>query len=528
MAKIKHRQTDQQQELVMDLFSPGMTALHRAGLAGLWMTLKQFERGDARLPGGSWELTARTVTLRWEAGKTQAFFEALFKRSFRIDKRSMIWLTALGDPDDHLQSAVVLNEALLGTFLQQGLTRKADPARQPTGTASVEIEPFTVEFRKVSSYAHQTAWRDLVGRGGHLRTTRLAGWHFPGGAVRHVAFTADTALEEPPQRVLPLIYAPVGGIYFQIYKRREGRRPQYALVLPEIFDLERYANVRAVMLQHGVRDLKAGGSVEAGWRVLATLEAKGLLANLDTRTCRVISFGSVAWSKQQKTRIELFSVNAGSEASLRTFRLCLNVFRTRFVRPAGGDGRGFWDVPQMPELIARNLAERRPWYSGFADYVMKESGSKDAGKRLLWHLVMAPYRSEREGLSKMVSEAEFEDERDRTFVRACHEAWRRRLGQLGERAKRESTPFENLAGREFERLRVGFARCKNAVTLREVVTSFWARAGGPLPELATGWEVVLPLLDEKNWRKAKDLALLALASYQRPPESSDATGRDGR
>jgi hypothetical protein len=27
----------------LDLFAPGMTLLHRAGLAGLWMTLKQFE-----------------------------------------------------------------------------------------------------------------------------------------------------------------------------------------------------------------------------------------------------------------------------------------------------------------------------------------------------------------------------------------------------------------------------------------------------------------------------------------------------
>jgi len=47
-----------------------------------------------------------------------------------------------------------------------------------------------------------------------------------------------------------------------------------------------------------------------------------------------------------------------------------------------------------------------------------------------------------------------------------------------------------------------------------VITDLWARAGGPLPGLQSGWQEVLPLLNEKNWRKAKDLALLALASYQ--------------
>jgi CRISPR-associated protein Cas8a1/Csx13 len=520
------------EQLVMDLFAPGMTALHRAGLAGLWMTLKQFGRNGVHLTGGWWELTPRIVTLHWEVGKTQIFFKSLFERSFRIHRRGVIWFAALGDPADHFQSAVVLNEALLASFLQHGKTRKADPLMKRTGAASVEIDdvPVTVQFRKVSSYVHQTAWEDLVGPDEHLRTTRLAGWHFPGAVVRHVGFSNDTALEEPPERLLPLIYAPVGGIYFQIHKRGDGRRPQYALVLPEILDLERYASARAALVQQGVKDLQAGGSVEAGWRVLATLEAKGLLAGLGAMACRIISFGTVAWSKRQKTRVELFSVNAESVASLRTFRLCLNVFRTRFVRRAEGNGEGFWDVPQMPELIARNLADRCAWYSGFADYVMKESGSRGRdGKRLmLWHLITAPYRTEREGLSKMVNEAGFDDERDRVFVRACHEAWRRRLGQLGERAKRESTSFEDLASREFERLRVGFARCKNAATLREAVTSFWARAGGALPELAARWESVLPLLDEMNWRKAKDLALLALASYQKPQGTDDQTGRERR
>lgn len=114
----------------------------------------------------------------------------------------------------------------------------------------------------------------------------------------------------------------------------------------------------------------------------------------------------------------------------------------------------------------------------------------------------------------MVEEATFDDERERIFIRACHEAWRRRMGQLGERARREGASFGDLVSREFERIRVGFARCKNAATLRETTTDFWARAGGPLPDLQAGWQEILPLLGEKNWRKAKDLALLAMASYQ--------------
>jgi hypothetical protein len=37
----------------LDLFAPGMTLLHKAGLAGLWMTLKGFEEQHLHLKAGS-------------------------------------------------------------------------------------------------------------------------------------------------------------------------------------------------------------------------------------------------------------------------------------------------------------------------------------------------------------------------------------------------------------------------------------------------------------------------------------------
>lgn len=80
-------------------------------------------------------------------------------------------------------------------------------------------------------------------------------------------------------------------------------------------------------------------------------------------------------------------------------------------------------------------------------------------------------------------------------------------------------------GNEFEKVRVSLARCKNAATFRESITDFWARGGSLhkgedtlLKAGASWWQDVMSLLDEKNWRKAKDLSLLALASY---PGSKD-------
>jgi CRISPR-associated protein Cas8a1/Csx13 len=68
-------------------------------------------------------------------------------------------------------------------------------------------------------------------------------------------------------------------------------------------------------------------------------------------------------------------------------------------------------------------------------------------------------------------------------------------------------------------MRIGFARCKNAAMLRQTLTDFWARAGA-LPDLQEAWPDVLPLLHGR-WREARDLALLALASYK--PQSREET-----
>jgi len=72
--------------------------------------------------------------------------------------------------------------------------------------------------------------------------------------------------------------------------------------------------------------------------------------------------------------------------------------------------------------------------------------------------------------------------------------------------------------REAEKLRMSFARCRNAKDLRETVVDFWARSG-PIKTLQESWHDILPLFDENSWRIAKDLALLALASYK--PENRD-------
>jgi CRISPR-associated protein Cas8a1/Csx13 len=480
----------------LDLFAPGMTLLHKAGLAGLWMTLNRFEERRLQLEAGSWKLADRSIELHWT--DRAAFFESLFTNSFKLTAGGLIWLTALGDPADNLQQAVLVHNALLGSFLQHGQTRKADPSSRRTGAASFDLgdETHAVHFQRVSSYVHQKAYADLA-----KPTNGLAvpGWLFPGAVTRHVAHGDATAFEETPERRLALLYSPAGVVYFQVTRRSRGRRPRFALVVPEISDLRRYAEARRVLLPLGAKELQVAGSAEAGWKVLSILAARGLIRDFASAQCRVFSFGALPWSKQQKTRVDVYTVHAGSAEKLKLFGLCQQLFQVRRVKPKNADP--FWDVPQVPDLIARNLTSGRLWHAGFADFVADAECRKHV------------FNWERKGLNGMINEAlsGMLGTREEKFVLACHSAWRARMRQLYERAERENADTNSLIQREFERLRAGLSRCKNAAALREAVTGFWARAGGSLPELRDAWREIIPMFDD--WHLAKDLALLALASY---------------
>ena len=49
--------------MVLELNAPGMTSLHKAGLAGLYMTLRAFEEKGEQIHGLEWKLDPKQVIL---------------------------------------------------------------------------------------------------------------------------------------------------------------------------------------------------------------------------------------------------------------------------------------------------------------------------------------------------------------------------------------------------------------------------------------------------------------------------------
>lgn len=503
--------------LTCELHRPGMTALHRVGLAGLYMTLDAFERDtEARevlhSAGLTWSLDERKVVLDFAEGKERLAMERLIALSFQLDSGffKLPGLELGGKPS--LEQNWLLYQALLGTFLQFGPHR-------PTGkkdTLVVEIDDKQLRipgFAPVTRYRHQDANKDFLTKKGALGdNVELVGWLYPGGAQRHVAY-GDSVLEEPAELAFCLLFAPVGAIFFQVSSRRRGRKARTALVLPQVSSLGGYARLRRFVAQNGVLTLTAASPTDAALQLTVMAKGQALSEALGSQI-RVLAFGIVTWNEKQKSRTAAYAITPTDLPGLRNYELACAIFQNQWQRvKAKTDRKGNVKEPEhhfvrpftAREIIADNVANRRPWYAGFAEYLTNKE-------------TRVPLQFERKELFHMTQDAEYDHPRERVFIETCHEAWRRRLGQLGERARREHVAFSRLASGEYEKLRVSLARCKNAATLRATVTDFWSRAGS-LPSLQEDWSAILPLLEEDQWRKARDLALLALASYQ--PSNAD-------
>src|SRR5690554_4190209 len=87
-----------EQALSINIGDPGMTALHRAGLGGLWLTLDVLDRqpehqqlrAELLALGGSWEKDETSVTFSWE-GDGKAFFQKFIAESFRVTNDGRVW-----------------------------------------------------------------------------------------------------------------------------------------------------------------------------------------------------------------------------------------------------------------------------------------------------------------------------------------------------------------------------------------------------------------------------------------------------
>jgi CRISPR-associated protein Cas8a1/Csx13 len=489
------------QAITFDLADPQMTLMHRAGLAGLYMTMQQLDRENQNFQYNSqipvqWVYDQRSVTLRWQ-GKALDALKWLFQQSFQL-QGDMISLRGLDAKQMPPQYLAIAHQGILGTLLQHNSTHKGTGIQTKIYYEDEESYPIIIRYKGLSSYVYQNFVENICDKNGNLSTKpiSIAGWLNPGAAVRHTAFSSDTSFEEPAHLALILSFAPIACCYFVLRSRLREQRAQYALVIPEIRDLERYGKYRMSLRNRAFKEFFASSLGDAGLQFLTMAEK--LAKDYDIPACQVTTMGTVAWSTQQKTRTDLYLVKIDEDSIVpRNYRVSRECLQNKVIT-RDKEGDSFIATSLARELIADNLARGKPWYA--------ELSSKITSDNLFEKL-----NYEREGLNQMIQSKKVEwSKEERLFVEAFHEALRNTYGQQSGRTKEDEKVRLDKVNQKF---RTKLMRCKNRDSVREFVMDFWARAGR-LTTVQNNWEDFMRLMTD-DWKVARDLALLALVSYKR-------------
>ena len=533
--------------LTMTLFAPGMTAMHRAGLGGLACTLKAMERQyeadrlhPYKLPGPMtdglypWDITDDAVTLRFgKPTRARDYLKKLFAFAFSITSSELVYLPGQHHtkPSDAILAA--LQSGFTLTFLQHGRVRALakDVTFVSYDFAGDGVSSLVLEYKKCSGFKHQSCWEQLVGTDGSLvaGTITVDGPISPGTVIRHVAFSRHTGAEDPPERMLPLYFAMVGCLSLPV------NRGVAALLVPDVDDLLEFLYDRPEMTPTTVRDCQIANAADAAFRAQLHLResptrqaetrrrARQSIKGSAIPACYAMTFTPTPWASQQKSRVATIHVPSGDDAVLDRYQLALLHLAprivTRTVRESIGRGKrkktterreSFRLDSIVRPLVAENLALGRKWYAGFVNLMTKKNPATDKPYRDHLHF-------ETKGLHAMIAEIKMWDQGgEQLVVEAIHQAMRQRMAQIrsetdGDTSKVLSQATKNRWERFRERLRLSFCGAKKEDDVRFALMDLFSRAGN-IPALRGGWQHVLPVI-RQDWRLARDLGLLALASY---------------
>jgi CRISPR-associated protein Cas8a1/Csx13 len=504
--------------LTIDLFDPGMSPLHRAGLGGLACTLSQLE-----WPEAEWEIDdeGRRLTLKWPRGPEGArpFFEKLYSRAFDI-RNGMIHLPgAYGSSPMPPWIKAELQRGMASTILQFAPNRKTQ--EKGLRTVSYEVDSaIVVQYQYLVDYTHRGVPRgkEFIDSKGRLKeAVSIPGTLAPGFVQRHVAH-GSTFVEQPPGHAIALHFALVGTISLEI------GRSKGVLIVPEVSNLHDFIDYRPSLNPQSAFDCQITSPADAALQAQVRLRATEVGLSANAERCLAIMFSSTMWNSKQKARTAVLEVAPlASELDRYAEVMSFKSLQPRIVEAKpekkGDPPRKFWAGGLVRSLIAENIVAHRKWFTNFRNLVVGPDGKADEQR-------VRQLSYEREGLHQMI-ERPWEDKGEETLVRSIHQAMNQCFGKMWEDSGKDPTTHKNRRKRQMERWRLAFAHAKTSDDVRAGLSDIWARAG-QVRALMDAWRELLPIFcDDRRWALNRDLALLALASYESPWKEGDDTNPEG-
>ncbi|MEM9541484.1 MAG: type I-MYXAN CRISPR-associated Cas8a1/Cmx1 [Cyanobacteria bacterium P01_E01_bin.42] len=356
--------------LELSLWDAFNTPLHRAGLAGLYLTLESLEADRGKII--DWQLGEDAIALSWDCSDREAL-TWLLEQTYRVDGDELISIPALSIDDMGLK--VFLHNGILSTFLQHGQSR-TKTSKQNRSISLDENTQKEIEYTGLATYNFRDlkpyTKKGLYDKQDNFRPfVAIKGWLYPGAAEKHVA-VSGTSWEESSEGFFCLLFAPIACGYYQIKSRLQTTKYKWALIIPHIKDLTAFARAyrrSGFSSFRYYRDTYVTGLPDASLYHLVQLVGDEAIAQHSLDSCEVWTFGTMPWSEKQKsiTRRERVRLNA----QLRSlYKICSN----RLKNGVKVGKKGAWvDVSFGREIVTENLLAGRAWYSRFHEVLRFKS-----------------------------------------------------------------------------------------------------------------------------------------------------------
>lgn len=335
--------------LSIDLFAPGMSPLHRAGLGGLATTLQWIDSKvkDDRRPPGEWSIDDRQVELKWPNPEgAKAFLKRLYELAFQIDENGLIHLPgSYGAGIPKLEVLAELQQGMSLTILQFGPNRKSDGLALKS--YEIDSQTITIQHQKLTGYTHQSEWEKLVTAKGTLKPQAIiSGTIAPGFVQRHVAFPSTT-IEQPPGLAIALHFALIGTLSLAI-DRKTG-----VLLVPDVEDLNLFVRRRGLMTPNSATDCRIASPADAALQAQVRLHLIEGAQKLKADRCLAVLFATKSWNEKQKARASVQEVEPDTTA-LERFDLAMHTLQAR-IALAKPTKKGEAPVPFWAESVVRPL-----------------------------------------------------------------------------------------------------------------------------------------------------------------------------
>ncbi|BAU42499.1 type I-MYXAN CRISPR-associated Cas8a1/Cmx1 [Leptolyngbya sp. O-77] len=466
----------------LSIFDPNFLLPHRAGIAGLALALSELEsqRGQAPL---TWKVTDEAVELEWE-GSDQAVVKWLLDRTYRINSQGYLEVPALKLDE---QGQYTFTQGVLSTFLQHSQQRKLD-SNSITRTFLIDPDQpeIQIDVKSLLSCYYTSEMKDAFNnKGAFKKEIALKGNHLPG----LVECFVNGPYQESPEGFLAWLFLPLACGYYKLPPQTVGGKlsGRSALVIPDVQNLTHWVSRRRAMPGRTYRDFRSSGAGESALHFLLQEKVVEAAQPFRVNYCEVYQLGKQVWDGNQSyLKQAVYRVQVTDEV-LHLYEVARQVFPA-LVRQTE-NGETWLAVSKTLPWICDNLIAGKPWYAEFFEF-RKRNGVY-----------------ERKGLVKMT---EYLNAEEQVLFDVVQGAFSKYLYGQFKQAQRQgrSLDYGQVTDKVIYRFQRPSTQQEFATALVDFLSQFRSKAARDKGPQIFHW-----VHREENWRRARDLVLLAIATY---------------